>query len=274
MKFLFILLVPTFIALYLLIFQHKMIYFPRSYTLSQITDKRVVELDFQSSQGKQTSFYVMPRSGSSQDMVHLWLLFGGNAALALDWMDFISRYPDQQTGFLLVDYPGYGKCEGRASPGSILESTKLAVQKLSERMNMDLAALENHMSLLGHSLGAAAALQYAAGHRVNTIVLISPFTSLRDMAVRVVGKPLHMLLMENFDNEAHLSELVKRNPLPRIAILHGDMDEIIPVKMGRKLGKMFPDIITYQEIKNGDHNTILLQAEGEIYQAMLGETVI
>jgi len=60
------------------------------------------------------------------------------------------------------------------------------------------------VSLLGHSLGAAAALQAGAVIPARQILLIAPFTSMRAMAKRSVGVPLAYLLRHDFDNEARL----------------------------------------------------------------------
>jgi len=59
----------------------------------------------------------------------------------------------------------------------------------------------------GHSLGAAVALDFAARHRVERVVAIASFTTLREEAARVVGRELARLLRENYDNRENLSEL-------------------------------------------------------------------
>jgi hypothetical protein len=47
---------------------------------------------------------------------NVWIVFGGNGAAALDWIDLVRDFPDPCTGFLFVDYPGYGICEGKTNP--------------------------------------------------------------------------------------------------------------------------------------------------------------
>ena len=121
---------------------------------------------------------------------------------------------------------------------------------------------------MGHSLGAAAILLFAADHNPNKIVLVSPFTSLRDMACRMVGKPLCYLAKHNYDNRARLKEVVEKKPVPEIYIIHGSRDEVIPVTMGRELGEEFSAVVQYQEIPNSSHNTIFMLAEDQIFTAM------
>jgi pimeloyl-ACP methyl ester carboxylesterase len=195
------------------------------------------------------------------------LLCGGNASLALDWLEIIEDYPDEETGFLLLDYPGYGNSQGRAGPEAILESAEAALAELAAGLGVDLREVEGRLQLMGHSLGAAAVLLYAGQHRVNGIVLVSPFTSLKDMATLVVGKPLNRTLRHDYDNRARLREIIARDPGVPITIFHGNHDKIIPVRMGRELAGLFPTI-EYREVANGDHNYILVTAREEIFTAM------
>ena len=135
-------------------------------TLEQ-TKGILVELDYVSSQGKQISFWVPPRGGVQnhvENLEEIWVFFGGNASTALDWIYFLADMSKEGVGILLIDYPGYGKCEGKPSPESISEAVNLAFEKLGEHLWSQLGEerskrlLEGNVSVLGHSLGAAAAL--------------------------------------------------------------------------------------------------------------------
>jgi alpha-beta hydrolase superfamily lysophospholipase len=248
--------------------QDKMIYFPRSYdnTVSGLFHPPLLEIKYTTSEGKQTVFYIPP-SKKTGKVSTIWLLFGGNASLALFWRDFVDYYPgNKDTGFLLIDYPGYGKCEGNPSPDTILESTSKALEELLKKIKLERHDLK--ISLLGHSLGAAAALLLAAKNNINQIILISPFTSMRDMAKRVVG-PLHFLLRDNYDNIAHLEALIKSEKSVNITIFHGSRDEVIPVEMSRILAKKFSQKIKYYEIKGANHNSIINHIQDKIYDVML-----
>ena len=250
--------------------QRRLIYFPRRYdrNYARMLPKGTVELTFQTSGGRQTAFYLPPQSGREGLPPAVWLFFGGNAACALDWLDWLESPPLPEPGWLLIEYPGYGLCEGKPSAKNILESTESAVDRLAEHLHVERSAFEPRLCLLGHSIGAAAALQFAARHPVRRVILISPFTSLRDMARRVVGWPLCNLLWDRYDNRARLSELAARAPRPSLAIFHGQADEIVPVKMGRELAGMGRDWIAYQEIAGADHNLILMVAEQQVFAAM------
>lgn len=247
--------------------QYRMIYYPRGYSYSQLPEN-IIEIEFRTTAGKQSAFYYPPPESTTGNPERIWFIFGGNATLALDWYDFVKEHPDKKAGFLLVDYPGYGNCVGKASPEKILQSSKKALQTLAVKLNLPVDSLGDNLHILGHSLGAAAALQFAVLYPVKKLVLVSPFTSMQDMAVLVVGRLFSGMVLHNFDNRARLRELAERTELPAITIFHGSNDEIIPVSMSRELASLHPNLITYHEIDKAGHNYIFSIAEAQIYEAM------
>ncbi|MGB6650249.1 MAG: alpha/beta hydrolase [Bacteroidota bacterium] len=255
------------IVLLLYAFQHSLIYRARSYAATDLP-AGVEEIRYHTTDGEQVAFLVPPRDPAPGPPERLWVAFGGNASLALDWMDFVSRYPDQRAAFLLVDYPGFGKCEGKASPRSIRESSEKLLEQYHARLTSRGAEGLPPLHLLGHSLGAAAALQIAARRDVSRLVLLAPFTTLRAMARKAVGDPLSRLLRHDYDNVARLKEIVASPSPPLVVIIHGRRDEVIPVEMGRRLATEFPSLIRYVELAGADHNSLLLLNEAEVTRAM------
>ncbi len=252
--------------------QHKIIWFPRPYDADYKTElpAHAVELDYTTSQGKQCAFYLPPRDGSAAAPERVWVLFCGNGSLALDWTNWLSANPNKRDGFLLIDYPGFGLCQGSAEPANIEESADAALVALQSHLGMKTAELDSRLDVLAHSIGTGAGLQFAAHHPVKQVILLSPFTSLRDMAKRVVGWPLCYMLRNNFDNRARLAELAARSSPPQVTIFHGSADEVVPVKMGRTLGAEFPSIATFHEIPGATHNDIAYAAQAQIFSVMNG----
>src|SRR5438132_4148422 len=168
------------IALAFLYFrQHSMVYHPRPYdeSYAYALPARGVEINYTVAGGKYVAYYI---PGSQKLPKRLWLAFCGNGSLALDWTTILRDYPWNGDAFLLIDYPGYGKNGGYATITTTRASADAALKALSERLQID----EYHLVLctIGHSLGSAVALDFAAHHRVQKIVLIAPFTTLREEA--------------------------------------------------------------------------------------------
>ena len=252
----------------LLLFQRRFIYFPLRYSTVQLQEAKSIgiqEIRFRTSQGNQTAFFCRTEDSAAAPK-NLWLVFGGNGDLALGWLDLARAFPSPYTAFLLVDYPGYGICQGKPNPGTILENAEGALQTLLEWKGW--TAEVDTLCVLGHSLGGAAALQFAAGHSVRKIVLVSTFTSMDDMVRKQIGITLGPLLRHRFDNLTSLATILSQNRVPEIAILHGQSDEIVPLRMGAALAQMDPSRIKFAAIPEADHNDIIQKALPLILQTM------
>jgi uncharacterized protein len=240
----------------LVLFQHRLIYFPIRYSTNQLEEARTAglqEVKFRTSQGNQVAFFW--REGNSGTVPEsLWLVFGGNGDVALAWMTLIRALPNPRNGYLLIDYPGYGICEGNPSPETILETSQCALQTLLETEGWKVGA--DSLCLLGHSIGGAAALQFAATNLVGKIVVVSTFTTMDEMVRTQLRFPLGRLLRHRFDNIASLKLILSQKDVPEIFVFHGQADEIIPPKMGLALASLDPIRIKFSEIPGARHNEV------------------
>ncbi len=250
--------------------QSSLIYHPGHYRTeheAMLHAAHGTHIQFTTSQGGQTAFYIPPQKDAADIPKTIWLCFGGNASLALDWLHFTSGW-DGRFAYLLVDYPGYGGCAGKPTPGRIRESTKAAVAALAQHLQVTETELCSRLAVLGHSLGCAAGLMAAEDLDVRRGVLISPFTTMTDMARIVLGWPLCYLNLHRFDNRKTLLHAARNGAA--FIIFHGSDDEVIPVQMGRDLAAAHPENVTFEEVRGAHHNDILSWAQGQIGQAMAG----
>jgi hypothetical protein len=221
-------------------------------------------IDFKTSQGSQRAFL----QGNLKSPRNLWIVCGGNGTVALDWSEWLESHAPKQDAWLLVDFPGYGDCEGSPSPSRIRETFRTGVPLAFREIGWPAKPDSNKLRFFGHSLGGAACLIAATEFGIQRGVLIAPFTSTMDMTRQVTGLPLGFLVWHRFDNSARLAELAAREP-GEVIILHGTDDEVIPVSMSRTLAAEQKEIVRLREIPGGRHNTIQERNSEDVSKALM-----
>jgi pimeloyl-ACP methyl ester carboxylesterase len=242
------------------LFQDRFIYFPLRYSPAELEEAKTIgvqEVRFRTSQGNQAAFFWRSEDSETTPQ-NIWIVFGGNGDVALGWIGLVCDFRGPSTGFLLVDYPGYGICEGRPNPQSILENSERALRALLEQKRWKLG--RDALCVLGHSLGGAAALQFAAKDVVRKIVVVSTFTTMDDLVRAQIRISLGPLLQHRFDNVTSLKGILSQEQVPEIHIFHGEADELVPLKMGRALAELDPERIKLVEVPGARHNDVVQMA--------------
>ena len=236
------------------------------------SDPRVLKITYNMPFGRQTAFYIKPQLEPDLPPQRLWVLFGGINAAAFGWYEWFRDIPDQRCGLLLIEYPGYGLCEGVPRQERILISSLIALRTLAAHFKIPVGQLQENMGLLGHSLGSLTMMQFANRVSANHVLLISPITSLATLIKKLYGNfngaILNIINPESFDNRARLKELLVRPDAPQITIIHGAEDELIPVSMGRELAALGADRIQYIEIPEMGHSGLIAEQLPLIYEIM------
>ncbi|NNE92174.1 MAG: alpha/beta hydrolase [Verrucomicrobiales bacterium] len=247
--------------------QDRLIFFPRQYgpDAKQVQDRYEV-LEFDSSQGRQRAFYRGP-SGKLPEKI--WVMTGGNASLALGWDWLVDPAAKIQSdfGFLLIEYPGYGEAEGQPGRKTIAKTVDGAISALTAHLELPEDKVIDRISFIGHSLGAAVAFETASRLNRGEVIALSPFTSMKDMARRTIGKPLSNLARHRWDNRARVAEVAEL-PGAQITIFHGDSDTVIPAFMGRELGEIGGEVVEFREVKNAHHNNIVDTIRPELVELL------
>jgi pimeloyl-ACP methyl ester carboxylesterase len=235
--------------------QGNLIYFPRAYPAGVVARWQQQSggklIDFKTSQGRQRAFL----QGNLTSARRLWIVCGGNGTVALDWSDWLASHAPKEDAWLLVDFPGYGDCQGSPNPARIRESFTTGLPVAFAALGWENPPEAGRLRFFGHSLGAAACLIAATEFKIQRGVLLAPFTSTMDMSRALTGLPLGFLVWHRYDNAARLAELSARGP-GKVIILHGTRDEVIPVAMSRTLAAQQQGTVRLREIPDGRHNTI------------------
>jgi pimeloyl-ACP methyl ester carboxylesterase len=247
--------------------ESQTLYHPRSYDAGDVDGflhDGGIQLDYKTSQGKQSAWLVIPAHGVKPE--RLWIVAGGNGALALDMVPICQASGLKKDAFVFVDYPGYGLCEGKCSPESVRENVKGSMQTAAAKTGIDVQHKPQLVSALGHSLGCAAALFAVEEFHLKSAVLCSPFTSSKEMAELRVGLSKDAPFRHQFDNRIGLQSL--KGDKGHAWIIHGSDDEIIPVEMSKTMAAEFPGVVKLQVIKDAHHNDIFIVGSKEIMKAM------
>lgn len=157
----------------------------------------------------------------------------------------------------LFEYPGYGHREGKPTDETIKQAAEEAFNYLADQ-NFE------QILLFGESLGSGAASYLAAQFpdEADGLILVSPFSSLKDVAVeRYFLYPADMILTESFDNV----EMLKKYDRP-VVFLYAEDDFIIPNSFTKKLHASYdgPKIILSQPDRG--HNSINYSQSAEWWQ--------
>jgi len=151
-----------------------------------------------------------------------------------------------------VEYPGY------ASTQSIVQCTEsLLLRQYPKSVE---AVLCKHglkwenTTLVGHSIGTGVVCNMALLFPIAHLVLMSAYTSIRDVLAARMGRILSLALLFN------RFESIKRIPdisCP-ITLLHGKQDALIPYQHSIELARAAThhDRVKIVLLKNADHNNI------------------
>jgi len=159
----------------------------------------------------------------------------GNAGNLASWFTDTAFY--RQAGFDLVmpDYRGYGKSTGRiASPGQLRQDVRAVWDSVAPRY-AGLAVV-----LYGRSLGTGLAADLAEqltreGRPPDLTVLVSPYSSLRELAAEFYPWVPGGLLRYPLDTGLHLPQLGGR-----VLLVHGQQDSLIGVHHSERLLRLAP----------------------------------
>ena len=192
--------------------------------------------------------YIPPDERSSDRS--LILGFGGNAWNAQDVAEYLHEvFPDDDV--VAFHYRGYRPSKGSASAEALIADAPLvhdyAVTRLKPRRTV----------AVGFSIGSGIAARLAAVRRLDGLILVTPFDSLKSVAQAMYP---WVPIGPFFGHEIDAAEAIVKIRCP-VAIVAAERDEIVPAERTEALRKRVPNLVLDRTIRASGHNDIYARSE-------------
>jgi fermentation-respiration switch protein FrsA (DUF1100 family) len=214
-------------------------------------------LVFRADSGVDTGFWVLHLHGNADSAFSPWQLRHCEAL--------------RHSGFnvLDIDYRGFGLTPGEPSETGMYEDAEAAYRALLQR-----GVEDDHIILLGHSLGSGPAVLLATQHKAAALVLFGAFTSIPDAAAgRYPYLPVRLAVAVQFNSLARMSAV----HIP-VIISHSRGDTLVPYSHALRLFAAANDpkhLITFDTGSNdgfGGHVDTLFE-HVDVLRAALAEVL-
>ena len=185
---------------------------------------------------------------SDSDTTLVWLHGNaGNISHRVDNLLMINRMLG--VNVFIIDYRGYGRSDGAPSEKGLYRDAEAALAYLGSRPQ----TADDRLVFFGRSLGASVAVELATRVEPHTLILESPFTSVREMARLsypfIPATLLTLPVRSRFDSLAKISSVYAP-----VMILHGDMDDTVPIEIARRLYDAANEPKRFYTIEGAGHN--------------------
>lgn len=184
-----------------------------------------------------------PANNTSRGIV---LYFHGNADNLQRWGQYTVDFTRHGFAVLAVEYPGYGKSEGKPAESAFYQSARRAYDWARERYPKD------EIIIYGRSLGSGPASWLAANAEARQLILETPFPSIPQL-FRMRGS-VALVPFEpkvKFPVGKHLQSV----PYP-VSILQGTNDWVVPYRVATQLRKQLKPGDQFITIDGGSHKNL------------------
>jgi pimeloyl-ACP methyl ester carboxylesterase len=178
------------------------------------------------------------------------LFFYGNGDCIATSMGLFDRFRHLGANVLIPEYIGYPLSPGSPSEQGCYDTANAACAYLLTRHDVD----PDQIVVIGRSIGSGPAIDLASREPVAGLVTVSAFTSMDDMAHKIMPIfPTSLVLRAHFQNIAKISAV--RCP---ILMIHGTADDLVPFDMMARLAKNATAPVSFFPVERADHNDIFL----------------
>jgi pimeloyl-ACP methyl ester carboxylesterase len=189
----------------------------------------------------------------------LILGFGGNGWNGQDVAEYLHElFPDLDV--VAFHYRGYAPSTGSPSADALIADAPLVYDFAVERLRPD------GIVAVGLSIGSGIAAELAAKRRLDGLILVTPFDSLKAVAQSMYP---WLPIGPFFDHEIDAASAVAGVNTPT-AILAGERDEIVSAERTEALREKVPSLTFDRTIARAGHNDIYARSD---FQAAMREAL-
>lgn len=233
---------------YLTLAQERIIYQPTPQDFSACAD--LAQAEKITYQGTRMYF----KNNGSRVVV----LYHGNHGSACDRAFLAELFEQAGYSYILPEYAGYSNDTVKPSHERIKKDVENVTRFLQEKNFSEVL-------VVGESLGTRFSAYHTSLAPPQKLLLISAFPSLTDIAREVFWYyPVSLLVKDSFNNARLIADFPGD-----VLMLHGEKDDIIPLKLGQKL---FENLAVVHKklivVKEVGHNDIFFAEES--WQAIYG----
>ena len=180
----------------------------------------------------------------------LILGFGGNAWNGQDVAEYLHElYPDHNVA--AFHYRGYPPSTGSPSAEALIADAPLVYDAAVG------TAKPTRVIVVGFSIGTGVAAQLSANRRLDGLILVTPFDSLKGVAQSMYPwLPIGPLFAHEIDAAGPI-----RNSRVPVAIIAAEHDQIVPADRTAALRKVVPDLVYDRTIMRAGHNDIYARSD-------------
>lgn len=249
-----IIAVYTVICAFMFFVQERLIFIPEKLDASfQFAFEGEFEERFIPTQNGAKIHGLLFKADSSKGLV---FYLHGNAGSLREWGDVAKTYTDLNYDVFIMDYPGYGKSDGKIDGEEQLFST---VQQVYDEIKKDYS--EEDIIILGYSIGTGIASKIASTNNPRLLILQAPYYSLIDIKNKSFPFVPSFILKYKFETNKYLQDC----SMP-VVLFHGTDDEVIYYGSSKKLEKEFKPTDTLITLQGLGHNGMTYDVE---YQTAL-----
>jgi len=238
-------------------FQRRLIYFPSVFSPEQV-DQTAEAAGLERWTNSAGRFIGLKRPSLKQPADGSVLVMYGNGSTAVGSAHYAAEIQAvADLDVFILEYPGYEDRPGSPSQKSLFHAAEEAFLSLPGR---------RPVYLVGESLGSGVA-SYLAGtysNRIAGLILISPFSSLTDVAQHHFPLlPVRWFLIDRFPSQTYL-----RNYQGKLGVTVDGKDTVVPKKFGLRLYSGYAGPKKLWDFPEGEHCQIL-EPSGDFWKEVV-----